>query len=431
MIERYTRAPMAELWSLPSQYGSWLEVELHICEALAARGHIPAEAASRMRERARFDPARIAAIEERVRHDVAAFVENVGESLGEDARWLHWGVTSSDVLDTALAWRLRRAGDLLLEGADRVLAALASRARRHRDLPTVGRTHGMHAEPTSFGLKFVSWHAEGTRVRARLAAALAEVAVGKVSGAVGNFAHLEPEVEESVCAALGLRPDPASTQVVARDRHAAFLAAIALAGGWLERIAVEIRHLQRSEVGEVQEAFGEGQKGSSSMPHKRNPVVSERVTGMARLLRGYALAAMESGALWHERDISHSSAERVILPDATATLDFLLHDMAGLMEGLLVREEAVRANLERGGGLVYSQRVLTELVGRGWSREKAYRLTQELARAGYGGGASFRELALESAELRAVFPRDEIASFFDPAYYLRRVEAIYRRNGLA
>lgn len=431
MIERYTRPAMAELWSLESQYASWLVVELRICEALAGRGHIPAEAARRMRERAQFDAARIAAIEERVRHDVAAFVENVGESLGDDARWLHWGVTSSDVLDTALAWRLRRAGTLLLEGADRVLVALAARAKRHRDMPTVGRTHGMHAEPTSFGLKFVSWHAEGQRVRARLAASVEEIAVGKISGAVGNFAHLEPEIEEAVCAALGLRPDPASTQVVARDRHAAFVAAIALAGGWLERIAVEIRHLQRSEVGEVQEAFGEGQKGSSSMPHKRNPVVSERVAGLARPLRGYAIAAMENGALWHERDISHSSVERMILPDATATLDFMLHDMAGLLEGLVVREDRVRENLERGGGLVYSQRILTELVGKGWPREKAYRLTQDLARASYETGRTFRELAMESKDLRAVFPPETIATFFDPAYYLRRVDAIYRRAGLA
>ena len=423
MIRRYTRPQMGELWSEEARLGRWLDVELGLVDVLAERGDVPLAAARRLRERARVDVARMQEIEDEVKHDVIAFVSAVTETVGDDGRFLHLGVTSSDVVDTALALQLRDAADLLVADLDGLRGAVRAQALRHRHTVMMGRTHGIHAEPITFGLKCASWYAELGRDRRRLATAREEIAYGKLSGAVGTFANIAPDVEAAVCARLGLRPEPIATQVVPRDRHAAFFGCLAIVAGSCERIALEIRHLQRTEVGEVAEPFGRGQKGSSAMPHKRNPVLSENVSGLARLVRGYALAALENIALWHERDISHSSVERVIAPDATIVMDFMLARLAAVVEGLEVRADVMRANVERLGGAIFSEQVLLALVRRGVSRDEAYRWVQRHALVGENVQA---RLAADPDIRRHLEPQ-ELATVFDTTHHLRHIDALFTR----
>ena len=427
MIDRYTRPAMARLWSDEARLERWLDVELAVTAEREARGLVPAGVARRIRERARLDLERMLAIEAEVRHDVIAFLSMVAESTGDDARHLHVGMTSSDLVDTALAGQLRDAAELLGVALGALQRAAWTLAQAHRNTPMVGRTHGIHAEPITFGLKCLGWSEEVGRQRVRLAAAGAQCAVGKFSGAVGTLAHLDAEIEERSLARLGLGVEAVASQVVQRDRHATLVAALAGLGGTLDRIATEIRHLQRSEVREAAEPFAATQKGSSAMPHKRNPVRCERVSGLARLLRGYALAAFENQPLWHERDISHSSVERVALADGFLVADFMVAELTAVLEGLEVHPERMRANLDQGGGLVYSQRVLLELTGAGLSRDDAYRVVQEHALAALDGGPPFR-LGLESdTRVTARLSRESLAACFDLGHYLRSVDAIYAR----
>ncbi len=430
MIERYTRPAMGRIWSEEARYAAWLRVELAVCEAHARRGRIPAEAMARIRERARVDVGRILEIQRRVKHEMIALLTSLEEQLGADSRFVHIGLTSNDVWDTALALQLREAGDLLLAGQERLRRVLADLARRHKHTLIVGRTHGVHAEPTTFGLKVAVWYAEAGRNLERLRRARDVVAVGKLSGAVGNFAHVEPEIEEEVCRALGLAPAPVSTQVVQRDRHAEFCATLAILGASLEKIALEIRGLQRTEVLEVQEPFAEGQKGSSAMPHKRNPELSERICGLARLLRAHAQAALENVALWHERDISHSSVERVILPDSTIVLDYALDLCAFVLEGLEVDVARMAENLEESRGLVYSQRVLLKLTEAGLPRQAAYEIVQRHAMRAWRERRSFLSLLAADPQVLDHLSLDELKACFDPAWYLRHVETVFRRIGL-
>src|SRR5262245_651759 len=422
---------MGAVWSDEAKYAGWLAVELAVCDAYARRATIPAEAVARIRAKARVDPERIARVEARVRHDVIAFLTDLEAAIGEDSRFVHLGLTSSDVLDTALALQLVEAADRLLAGLDRLRETLGRLALRHRDTLMVGRTHGVHAEPTTFGLKVAVWWAEAGRNRERLARARETIRVGKISGAVGNFAHVDPVIEAEVCRALGLEPEPVSTQIVQRDRHAEFVSACAIAGGSLEKIAVEIRSLQRTEILELEEPFAEGQKGSSAMPHKKNPVSCEQVTGLARVLRAHAGAALEDIALWHERDISHSSVERVILPDATILLDYLLVQMARILDGLTVDSERMRENLERSYGLVYSQRVLLALAEAGLARQVAYELVQRAAMRAWRERRPFLECLQEEHDVTARLAPEALKRCFDPAWYLRHVDAVFRRLGLA
>ncbi len=428
MIERYARPEMQAIWSDDGRYRRWLEVELAVCDALAERGEIPREAAAAIRARAGFDAARIAEIEAEVRHDVIAFLTNVAERVGPEARFLHYGMTSSDTLDTALALQLRDAGAILLGGVDRLAAALLRRAEQYRRTPMVGRTHGIHAEPTTFGLKLLVFAEAVRRDRERLARALAEVAVGKVSGAVGTFAHQEPALEEAVCRRLGIGFEPAATQIVQRDRHAALVTALALVAGSCERIAVELRHLARTEVREVEEEFAKGQKGSSAMPHKRNPWRLETVSGLARVVRGYAVAALENQALWHERDISNSSVERVILPDAALAVDFMLQRMAGLVETLVVYPERMRENLELTGGLVFSEALLLALTRAGLTREEAYGLVQRHAMETWERGGELRPRVAADPAIADRLSKEEIDRVFDLGHALRNVDAIFERT---
>ncbi|MEM1043192.1 MAG: adenylosuccinate lyase [Bacteroidota bacterium] len=431
MIARYTRPEMAALWSEEGQFQAWLDVELAACAAWSeATGAVPAEDVEVLYRDARFDVDRIHEIEEETRHDVVAFTRAVSETLGEEKKWVHYGLTSSDVVDTALSLRLARANDLLAAALDRMIDVLAAKARAHRTTLTIGRTHGVHAEPTTFGLKLALAYDEVVRGRERFRRAAEEVRVGKLSGAVGTFANIPPEVERLTCERLGLRPAPISTQVLGRDRHAYYLATLAVVGASLERLAVEVRHLQRSEVLEAEEAFRPGQKGSSAMPHKRNPVGSENVTGMARLLRGYMVAAYENVALWHERDISHSSVERVILPDATTVLHYALHRMASIVERLQVYPDRMAENLERTHGLVFSQRLLLKLIDTGMSREAAYDLVQPLAMQAWRERRSFRAV-VEASSVPDHLAADAIADAFDASYHLREVDTIFERVGLA
>ncbi len=427
MIPRYSRAPMAEVWSDTHRLALWLEVELAVTRVREARVEVPAGTVERIRRSVRLDEPRMRAIEAEVRHDVVAFLSMVAESAGDDARHLHAGMTSSDLVDTALACQMVEAGRLLRREAAAVRRAAWNLAQAHRRTPMVGRTHGIHAEPITFGLKCLLWCEELGRGLLRFDTALAACAVGKVSGAVGTLAHLPPEVEEEALARLGLQPEPVANQVVQRDRHAALLCAVAVLGGTFEKIALEIRHLQRSEVREAEEPFGEGQKGSSAMPHKRNPVVCERVCGLARLLRAYAQAALENQALWHERDISHSSVERVILPDAFLAADFMAHDLAHVLAGLRVHPQNMKRNLEAGGGLVYSQRVLLALTSSGLSREEAYRLVQKSALAALDGGGSFRALLESEPRVRETLDPQRLAACFDLESYLANVDALFAR----
>ena len=430
MIARYARARMAALFTDEARLGTWLEVELAACEACEAAGRVPSGTAKRVRDRVRLDAARALAIEAEVHHDVIAFLSMVAESAGDDARHLHHGMTSSDLVDSALGLTLRRAGDLLRAETRALRDALVALAERHRRTVMVGRTHGVHAEPITFGLKALSWANEIARAESRLAEALAQAAVGKLSGAVGTFAHLPPEVEEDFLRRLGLGAEPVATQVVARDRLAAVLSAIALLGAAIERVAVNLRLLQRTETSEALEPFEKGQKGSSSMPHKRNPVLSERLCGLARLLRSYAGAGLENVALWDERDISHSSAERVIVADAFLVADYAVDLLRRIVEGLEVRPDAMRENLEAGGGLVYSQRVLLALVSAGVARDDAYRRVQRHALAAAQGEGSFRDRVTADAEIGGVLG-DRLAACFDPAALLAQVDAVFERGRAA
>ena len=431
MIPRYSRPEMARLWTPEHRYQTWLAVELAAGRAMAEAGLVPREAiadcAARGGTFTAQDAARIDEIEKVTRHDVIAFLTFLEERIGPSARHLHFGMTSSDVLDTSLALLLREAADLIIAGIELARAAVVKRALEYKHTPTIGRSHGIHAEPTTFGLKLAGWAAELARAKARMERARAVIAVGKISGAVGTFAHLSPAIEERALASLGLTPEPASTQVVQRDRHAEYFGALALVGASIENFAVEIRHLQRTEVREVEEPFGQGQKGSSAMPHKRNPILSENLTGLARVLRGYAVAALENVALWHERDISHSSVERVIAPDGTVTLDFMLHRFAALMEGLRVYPERMLENLALMRGLVFSQPVLLKLIERGMDRQAAYAVVQRNAMRVWDEGRDFKSLLAEDAEVNARLGPAELAAAFDLERELRHVDAIFDR----
>ena len=430
MIERYTRPAMGSIWSEAAKYQAWLRVEIAVCEAYARRGRIPAEAMPRIRA-TRVDVDRILEIQRRVKHEMIALLTSLEEQLGADSRFVHVGLTTSDVWDTATALQLCDAADLLLAGQERLRQALRACALRYRDTLTIARTHGVHAEPTTFGLKVAVWYVEAGRNLERLRRAREAIAVGKLSGAVGNFAHVEPEVEDEVCRDLGLGVEPVSTQIVQRDRHAEFCAALAVAGASLEKIALEIRGLQRTEVLEAQEPFGEGQKGSSAMPHKRNPELAERICGLARLLRSNAHTALENVALWHERDISHSSVERVIFPDSTILLDYMLDLTAFIVEKLDVDPARMAENLEASHGNIYSQRVLLKLTESGLARQVAYELVQRHAmRAWKERRALLDLLAADPAVTERLGPA-ELKACFDPTWYVRNVETIFRRAGLA
>jgi adenylosuccinate lyase len=416
---------MARVWSEEAKLGRWLEVELAALDGWAQIGVVPVEAAEAIREQARPpSPERVAEIESVTNHDLAAFVDAVAEQLGPEGRWLHYGLTSSDVVDTGLALQVREAGTLVLDGMDRALAAVVARAEEHRDTLTIGRTHGVHAEPITFGLKLAGWAFALDRDRARVTRALEGMRVGKLSGAVGQYATVDPEVERVACERLGLDPAPSSTQILQRDRHAAVLGALAQLAASLERFATEVRHLARTEVREVQEPFGAGQKGSSAMPHKRNPIVSERLCGLARVVRGHAMVGLENVALWHERDISHSSAERVVLPDAFLAVDYMLDRFASLVQGLVVFPERMRENLEASGGLFFSQRLLLALVESGLARDDAYRLVQRHALRAWDERLDFRELVRGDAEVAA---RVDVDTVFDLAVYTRHVDVVFDR----
>ena len=429
MIDRYSRPELRALWSDQRRFDTWLAVELAACEAMEGEGTVPAGTAARVRERAmgKLSGPRILEIEERTRHDVIAFLTHVEELAGEDARFLHLGMTSSDVLDSSLALLLCAATDEILGGLDLLLAALARRAEEHRNTPLMGRSHGIHAEPVTLGLVFAGFFAEMSRNRRRLERARETIAVGKIAGAVGTYANVSPKVEAQALASLGLRPETVATQIVARDRHAELFDALALLGAGVERIALQVRHWQRTEVGEAEEAFGKGQKGSSAMPHKKNPILSENLCGLARLLRSYAVAALEDVALWHERDISHSSVERVIAPDATALADFMLRRAAGLVGGLVVHPERMRKNLELTGGLIFSEGVMLALVRTGLPRQRAYELVQRSALRARDEGGEFRALLAADPEVASRLDRQTLDACFDLQHHLRHLDTIFRR----
>lgn len=428
MIERYTRPEMGAIWTDESKYNRWLRVEILATEARVERGEVPAEDLAEIKEKAAFDIARIEDLERKTRHDVAAFIDNVAENVGRSARHLHYGMTSSDVLDTALALQLKEASDLILRGVDGLLSVVIRRAREHAETLMAARTHGIHAEPTTFGLKLAGWAFELDRGRGRLKAARRSVSVGKLSGAVGTYSQLPPEIEAYVCEKLGLEPDPASTQVVSRDRHASYLAALATLGATVERISTEIRHLARTEVGEVQEAFAEGeQKGSSAMPHKRNPVRSERLSGLARLLRGHVQAGLENVALWHERDISHSSVERVILPDASIVCDYMIAELTEVLDHLVVNPERMKANIDASFGVLFSQSVLLGLIDKGIARDEAYRLVQEAANRAFESETHLKDTLASMPAVTELLSDEEIEGCFDQSRYLSHAGTIIAR----
>lgn len=427
MISRYTRPEMARIWSEENQFQKWLEVELLATEAMARLGKVPKSVVARLKKKARFKVSRIREIEREVRHETIAFLTSVAEYAGDDARYLHVGMTSSDVMDTAMALQLKEASALLIRDVREFMKILRRQAFKYKNTVMIGRTHGVHAEPITFGLKFALWYQEMARSLARLEKAAEDVSVGQISGAVGTFAQISPKVEAYVCKKSGLKPAPVSNQIIQRDRHAFFFATLAVIASSLEKFAVEVRHLQRTEVQEAEEPFAAGQKGSSAMPHKRNPILSENVSGLARLMRSYAAAAMENVALWHERDISHSSVERVVAPDATIVLDFMLHRMMHVLGKLCVYPENMKRNLEKGGGTIFSERVLLALVDKGIARDAAYRMVQRHAlKIGRDGGDLKREL-LADAEIRRHLSAGEIESIWDVKHHLKNVDFIFRR----
>ncbi|MBA8878413.1 adenylosuccinate lyase [Phyllobacterium myrsinacearum] len=430
MIPRYSRPEMVAIWSPETKFRIWFEIEAYACDALAELGVIPKEAAATIWEKggaATFDIDRIDEIERETKHDVIAFLTHLAEIVGPDARFVHQGMTSSDVLDTCFNVQLMRASDILLADLDKLLVALKKRAFEHKDTVTIGRSHGIHAEPTTFGVKLAQAYAEFERCRTRLVAARAEIATCAISGAVGTFANIDPYVEEHVAKALGMEPEPVSTQVIPRDRHAMYFATLGVIASSIERLSVEIRHLQRTEVLEAEEYFSPGQKGSSAMPHKRNPVLTENMTGLARMVRAFALPAMENVALWHERDISHSSVERMIGPDATITLDFALARMTGVIDKLLIYPDNMLKNMNKFRGLIHSQRVLLALTQAGVSREDSYRLVQRNAMKVWEQGKDFLEELLADADVRAALPEETLREKFDLGYHTKHVDTIFKR----
>ncbi len=429
MIKRYTLPEMGRLWEERAKYERWLAVELAATEAQAELGFIPAEVPAEVRAKAAFDIDRIEEIEAEIHHDVLAFLTNLAESTGPAGRYVHHGLTSSDVVDTALSVAMRDAADLLIKDIRDLMSALKVQALAHKDTVMVGRTHGIHAEPTTFGLKILLWYFEMGRNLERLEAARTAIAVGKFSGAVGTYSNIDPRVEALACAKLGLSAAPVSSQVVQRDRHAQYMSAVAIAGATVEKMAVEIRHLQRTEVLEVEEPFAPGQKGSSAMPHKRNPIIAERLTGMARLLRAYAGAALEDVALWHERDISHSSVERVAVPDAVILLDYMLQKLTAIIKNMAVYPDHMAANLDKSLGLVFSQRVLLALIGKGLAREQAYKLVQRNAMRSWEEKTQFKQNLLEDDEVAASLSAAEVEACFDAAQYLKNIDEIFERIG--
>jgi len=427
LIPRYSRAKMGAIWGPENRYRKWLDIEILACEAMARRGEIPEESLKNIRERADFDIGRIDEIERTAKHDVIAFLTSVTEKVGEDGRFIHMGLTSSDVLDTSLAVLLCEAADILLADIDALLEALRKKALAHRNTLMIGRSHGIHAEPITFGLKMAIWYAEMQRNRERMVRARETIAVGKISGAVGTFSFIDPSVEAHVCGKLGLKPAPVSSQIVQRDRHAEYFTTLAVIASSLDKFSQEVRHLQRTEVREAEEYFSPGQKGSSAMPHKRNPVLSENISGLSRLMRSYAVAALEDVALWHERDISHSSVERVIAPDATILLDFMLSRFTGLIDQLVVYPERMLENLRMTKGVIFSQMVLLKLIEKGISREDAYAIVQRNAMRSWREGSEFRELLLKDAEVLSRLSPEDLAAAFRVENFLRHVDFIFQR----
>ncbi|MCS1352021.1 adenylosuccinate lyase [Mechercharimyces sp. CAU 1602] len=430
MIKRYTRKEMEQVWNEESRFQSWLEVEIAACEAWAELGVIPPEDVEKIRAHARFDVQRIYEIEEETRHDVVAFTRAVAESLGEESKWVHYGLTSTDVVDTALSFTLKQANEILADDIAHLLDVLKEKALLHKETVMMGRTHGVHAEPTTFGLKMALWYEEMKRHQERFTRAAETVRFGKISGAVGTYANIDPAVEVAVCRRLGLEPAPISTQTLQRDRHADYMSTLALIASSLEKFAVEIRGLQKSEMREVEESFKKGQKGSSAMPHKRNPVGSENISGLARVLRGHMLTAYENIPLWHERDISHSSAERIILPDATTLLNYMLRRFAGIIEELTVFPENMKRNMERTYGLIYSQRVLLTLIDQGMKREEAYDRVQRLAMQAWEEQIPFRTLVANDEFIQQKLTLTQIEECFDYRYHLQHVDTIFNKIGL-
>ena len=427
MIERYTRPEMGKLWELENKYQKWLDVEIAACEAWAEIGEIPWDAVKLIKEKARFDIRQIDEIEKVVRHDVIAFLTSVAKSLGPESRFIHKGLTSSDILDTALALLMREASGILLDDLKALMDVLKKQAYLYKDTPMIGRSHGIHAEPMTFGLKFALWFEDMKRNLVRMKQAKEIISIGKLSGAVGTFSNIPPVIEEKVCRKLGLKPEPVATQIVQRDRHAEYLMTLALVAASVEKIAVEIRHLQRSEVLEAEEPFLKGQKGSSAMPHKRNPIGCENLSGLARLVRSNSLAALENIALWHERDISHSSVERVIIPDSSILVDYMLNRLKRILEGLHVYPKRMKENMARSYGLFNSQRVMLALVDKGLSRERAYEIVQNNAMKSWKTGNQFRKLLSQDREVRKYLKAKEIESIFDLKYYLKNVDYIFKR----
>ncbi len=430
MIERYTRPQMGAIWTDENKFRKWLDVEIAVCEAQAELNYIPKEAVDEIKSRADFNIERVLEIEQEVKHDVIAFLTNVAEYVGESSRYIHLGMTSSDLLDTANALLMREAGEMIRDDLRRLQTAIKKQALEHKHTPCIGRSHGVHAEPITFGLKMAMWYDEVNRQINRLDHAIDTISVGQVSGAVGTFAHIDPQVEAIVCQKLRLKPAPVSTQIIQRDRYAEYMTALALIGSTLEKFALEIRNLQRTEIKEVEEYFSKGQKGSSAMPHKRNPISCEQICGLARVVRANAIAAMENVALWHERDITHSSVERVILPDSTILIDYMTNRMAHIVENLLVYPENMMRNIEMSRGLIFSQAVLMQLVRKNLTREKAYKLVQDCARKVWEGDYDFKTVLLADSNIRNYLGEDEITACFDLSVQLRQVDTIFRKAGL-
>ena len=430
MIDRYSRKEIARIWELENKFRIWLDIEIAVCEIYAQRGIIPEADLAIIKEKADFNVDRILEIEREVHHDVIAFLTAVGEKVGPSSRFIHYGLTSSDIGDTALCLQMKQAGEIILAGLDRLILSLKNAALKYRDLPCMGRSHGVHAEPTTFGVKMTLYYEEFRRNRLRMERAVENISVGKLSGAVGTFSNIEPEIEAEVCKLLGLAPDPVSTQVIQRDRHAEYMAALAIAAGSLDQLATEIRHLQRTEVREVEEPFQKGQKGSSAMPHKRNPVLCERVTGLARVIKSNLNVALDNMTLWHERDISHSSAERVTIPDSTIALDYLLDRMVFIIDNMHVYPENMMANINLTGGLFYSQSLLLKLVEKGMSREDAYRLVQDCAMRVWRREGTLRELIEREPFVKSNISSSELDVIFNLERYLSNIDAIYRKTGL-
>jgi len=427
MIERYTLKEMGDLWKLENKYRKWLDVEIAVCEAWAEIGEIPVDAVQSIKEKAKFDLCEIDKIEKVVKHDVIAFLTSVAHSLGNESRFVHKGLTSSDILDTSLALLLREASDIIIKDIKELMEVLKHQAYKYKDVPVIGRSHGVHAEPMTFGLKFALWHEDMKRNLIRIKRAKDIISVGKLSGAVGTFSNIPPIIEEKVCIRLGLKPEPVATQIVQRDRHAEYLTVLSLIAASIEKIAVEIRHLQRTEVREAEEPFMKGQKGSSAMPHKRNPVGSENLSGLARIVRANSIAALENIALWHERDISHSSVERIIIPDSTILVDYMLQRMKGILSGLQVYEKNMKRNMAKSYGLFNSQRVLLALIEKGVTREKAYELIQKNAMNSWKTGKQFKMLLKKDKEIKKFLTPKEIEEIFDLKYYLKNIDYIFDR----